>query len=93
MVNAVAEADVVISGLGLTKKQDPAILSDGARLVASASPRVVWLTSLGMGATEGALGSLNGALLRRILRHEWDAPSPCSTAGETLVVARPSSVL
>lgn len=73
VATAVAGADVIISGLGITKKQDPAVLSDGARLIASAESRVVWLTSLGMGATEGALGRLNGALLKRILRHEWAA--------------------
>ncbi|MFI5758483.1 NAD(P)-dependent oxidoreductase [Streptomyces sp. NPDC051569] len=70
---AVEGADVVVSGLGITKKQDPRVLIDGARLLASAAPRVVWLSSLGMGATEGALGRVNGALLKRILRHEWDA--------------------
>ncbi|NGO76317.1 SDR family oxidoreductase [Streptomyces sp. YC504] len=93
IANAVAGADVVISGLGITKKQDPAILSDGARLIASAGPRVIWLTSLGMGATEGALGALNGALLRRILRHEWDAKDVAGRAvriaGGTTVYAGP----
>ncbi|MGW6795223.1 NAD(P)-dependent oxidoreductase [Streptomyces chartreusis] len=73
VMTAVAGADVIISGLGITKKQDPSILTDGARLIASAASRVVWLTSLGMGSTEGALGRLNGALLKRILRHEWNA--------------------
>lgn len=70
---AVEGADVVVSALGITRTQDPAILVEGARQVVSVGPRVVWLTSLGMGATEGALGSLTGALLKRVLRHEWDA--------------------
>ncbi|WP_181770642.1 NAD(P)-dependent oxidoreductase [Amycolatopsis pittospori] len=70
---AVEGADVVLSGLGITKTQDPAILVDGAREIASAAPRVIWLTSLGMGATQGALGTLTGALLERVLRYEWDA--------------------
>ncbi|MFG2577000.1 NAD(P)-dependent oxidoreductase [Streptomyces sp. NPDC048481] len=70
---AVEGADVVLSGLGVTGKQDPAILVDGAREVASAGVRVIWLASLGMGGTEGALGAVGGALVRRVLRREWDA--------------------
>ncbi|MEV8372236.1 NAD(P)-binding oxidoreductase [Kribbella sp. NPDC056861] len=70
---AVEGADVVLSGLGITKKQDPAILIDGARQLAAAAPRVIWLSSLGMGATVGAFGPFTGALLHRVLHHEWDA--------------------
>jgi len=73
VTTAVKGADVVVSALGITRGQDPATLIEGARRTASAAPRVIWLTSLGTGATEGALGSLNGALLKRVLRHEWDA--------------------
>ncbi|GCD93153.1 NAD(P)-dependent oxidoreductase [Embleya hyalina] len=90
---AVEGADVVISALGITKKQDPAILVDGARQIASAASRVVWLTSLGMGATEGALGPVTGALLKPILRHEWDAKAVAGRtvreAGGTTVHAGP----
>ncbi|MFF4052754.1 NAD(P)-dependent oxidoreductase [Streptomyces chartreusis] len=89
VTTAIAGADVVISGLGITEKQDPTILSDGARLIASAAPRVVWLTSLGMGATEGALGRLNGALLKRILRHEWNAKD---VAGRAVRAAQGTTV-
>ncbi|MFF1956996.1 NAD(P)-dependent oxidoreductase [Streptomyces sp. NPDC058220] len=90
---AVEGADVLVSGLGITKKQDPRILVDGARLVASAVPRVVWLNSLGMGATEGALGRVNGALLKRVLRHEWEAKGVAGqvvrAAGGSVVYAGP----
>ncbi|MEV2211559.1 NAD(P)-binding oxidoreductase [Streptomyces sp. NPDC050997] len=90
---AVEGADVVVSGLGITKKQDSAILIEGAHQIASAAPRVIWLTSLGMGATEGALGAVNGALLKRILRHEWDAKDAAGRAvrdaGGTTVYAGP----
>ncbi|MCZ4119800.1 NAD(P)-dependent oxidoreductase [Streptomyces sp. H39-S7] len=90
---AIEGADVVVSALGITNKQDPAILTEGARQVVSAAPRVIWLTSLGMGATQGALGALNGALLRRILRHEWDAKEVAGRAvrdaGGTTVYAGP----
>ncbi|MCX2925590.1 NAD(P)-dependent oxidoreductase [Streptomyces sp. NEAU-W12] len=90
---AVEGADVVVSGLGVTRKQDPAILVEGARQVVSAAPRVIWLTSLGMGATAGALGAFNGALLRRVLRHEWDAKGVAGRvvrdAGGTTVHAGP----
>ncbi|WP_331769317.1 NAD(P)H-binding protein (plasmid) [Embleya sp. NBC_00888] len=51
---AIEGADVVISALGITKKQDPAILIDGARQIASAAPRVIWLTSLGSGPTDSS---------------------------------------
>lgn len=90
---AVEGADVVVSALGITREQDPAILVEGARQVVSAAPRVVWLTSLGMGATEGALGSVTGALLKRVLRHEWNAKEisgrTIRAAGGTTVHAGP----
>ncbi|WP_060905478.1 NAD(P)-dependent oxidoreductase [Streptomyces scabiei] len=90
---AVEGADVVVSALGITKKQDPAILIEGARQIVSAAPRVIWLTSLGMGATEGAFGTVTGALLKRILRHEWDAKDVSGRAvrdaGGTAVHAGP----
>jgi hypothetical protein len=90
---AVAGADVVVSGLGVTRRQDPSVLVDGARQIASAGPRVIWLTSLGMGATTGALGAVNGALLRRVLRHEWEAKGVAGRAvreaGGTTVHAGP----
>ncbi len=90
---AVEGSDVVVSGLGVTRKQDPAVLSEGARQLASAAPRVIWLTSLGMGATQGALGAFNGALLKRVLRHEWDAKDAADRAireaGGTTVHAGP----
>ncbi|MEU1039842.1 NAD(P)-binding oxidoreductase [Streptomyces sp. NPDC005551] len=90
---AVDGADVVVSALGITKKQDPAILVEGARQIVSAAPRVIWLTSLGLGATQGALGAFNGALLKRVLRHEWDAKDAAGRtvrdAGGTTVHAGP----
>ncbi|WP_328912650.1 MULTISPECIES: NAD(P)-dependent oxidoreductase [unclassified Streptomyces] len=90
---AVEGADVVVSGLGITKKQDPSVLVEGARLIASAAPRVIWLSSLGMGETQGALGRVNGALLKRLLRHEWDAKGVSGeavrAAGGTVVYAGP----
>ncbi|HET6857815.1 MAG TPA: NAD(P)-binding oxidoreductase [Streptomyces sp.] len=93
-VTAAAQgADVVVSALGITGKQDPATLIEGARQIVSAAPRVIWLTSLGMGATAGALGAFNGALLKRILRHEWDAKEVSGRAvrdaGGTTVYAGP----
>ncbi|WP_221359034.1 NAD(P)-dependent oxidoreductase [Streptomyces beigongshangae] len=90
---AVRGADVVVSGLGISKGQDPATLVEGARRLASATPRVIWLASLGMGATEGALGAFGGALLKRVLRHEWDAKKVSGdivrAAGGTTVHAGP----
>ncbi|MFJ1959061.1 NAD(P)-dependent oxidoreductase [Streptomyces microflavus] len=90
---AVEGADVVVSALGITRKQDPSILVEGAHQVVSAAPRVIWLTSLGMGSTEGALGSINGALLKRILRREWEAKGIADRAvreaGGTTIYAGP----
>ncbi|GAA1559723.1 NAD(P)-binding oxidoreductase [Kribbella lupini] len=90
---AVGDSDIVLSGLGIAKKQDPAVLIDGARQLAAAGPRVIWLTSLGMGATEGALGPLTGALLKQALRHEWSAKDLAGQAirdaGGTTVYAGP----
>ncbi|WP_086819651.1 NAD(P)-dependent oxidoreductase [Allokutzneria sp. NRRL B-24872] len=90
---AVEGVDVVLSGLGVTRKQEPAILVEGARELASAAPRVIWLTSLGMGSTEGALGAVTGALLKRLLRHEWAAKGVADRvlrdAGGTTVHAGP----
>jgi uncharacterized protein len=80
VATAVGGADVVLSGLGITKEQDPAILIDGARQLAAAAPRVIWLSSLGMGATVGAFGAFTGAVLHRVLRHEWDAKAVAGRA-------------
>lgn len=75
---AVADADVVLSALGVVKGQDPRILSNGAALVASSGRRVIWLGALGAGATTGALGPLNDALLRKLL-HDWQAKQEADT--------------
>ncbi|MFD3329909.1 hypothetical protein [Streptomyces sp. NPDC058701] len=46
-----------------------------------------------MGATEGAFGTFTGALLKRVLRHEWDAKEVSGrtvrAAGGTTVHAGP----
>ena len=93
VAEAVSGVEVVLSGLGVSKDQDPEILVEGAHQIVSAAARVIWLTSLGMGATEGALGAFNGALLKRILRHEWDAKAVSGSivrdAGGTTVHAGP----
>jgi len=93
VLTAIEGADVVVSALGLARNQDPRVLTDGAALVAGAGPRLVWLGSLGLGATRGALGPLNGALLKRMLRHEWEAKAVADRtvqdSGGTLVHAGP----
>jgi len=93
VLTAIEGADVVVSALGLARNQDPRVLTDGAALVAGAGPRLVWLGSLGLGATRGALGTLNGALLKRMLRHEWEAKAVADRtvqdSGGTLVHAGP----
>ncbi|KPI23285.1 hypothetical protein OV320_0800 [Actinobacteria bacterium OV320] len=93
LAEAVSGVEVVLSGLGINKEQDPEILVEGAHQIVSAASRVIWLTSLGMGATEGALGAFNGALLKRILRHEWSAKAVSGAvvrdAGGTTVHAGP----
>ncbi|MET7284073.1 NAD(P)-binding oxidoreductase [Kribbella sp. NPDC005582] len=87
---AVADADVVLSALGVVKGQDPRILSEGAALVASSGRRLIWLGALGAGATTGALGPVNNALLRKVL-HDWqakqDAEQSVLTTGGTVIAA------
>jgi len=87
---AVADADVVLSALGVAKSQNPRILSGGATILASSGRRVVWLGALGAGATTDALGPVNNALLRIVL-HDWqakqDAEATVLAAGGTVIAA------
>lgn len=90
ILTAVADADVVLSGLGVAKSQDPRILSEGAAILASTGRPVIWLGALGAGATAGALGPVNNALLRKVL-HDWqakqDAEQAVLAAGGTVIAA------
>jgi uncharacterized protein YbjT (DUF2867 family) len=43
---AIEGIDVLVSALGISKKQDPQILIDGTELAASSALRVIWLSPL-----------------------------------------------
>ncbi|TDD58433.1 NAD-dependent epimerase/dehydratase family protein [Kribbella antibiotica] len=90
VLDALAGVDVVLSGLGVAKGQDPQILSNGAELVVKSGKRVIWLGALAAGATAGALGPVNGWLLSKVL-DDWEAKAVADTAvlaaGGTVVAA------
>ncbi len=68
LASAVADSDVLLSGLGVGSSDPGDTLVRGAvSAVASAVPRIVWLGALGTGASRRVAGPLFGPLLALIL--------------------------
>ncbi|SNY53129.1 NAD(P)-dependent oxidoreductase [Paractinoplanes atraurantiacus] len=71
IVRAVEGADVLVSGLGMTKGDLPGVLTAGAKaVVASAVGRIVWLGAYGTGPSAAAAGALTRGLLGLVMRAE-----------------------
>ncbi|MBM7112692.1 NAD(P)-dependent oxidoreductase [Archangium primigenium] len=87
---AVRGADVLVSGLGLTKGDARGTLEAGARAVRDAGARrVVWLGALGTGDSRQAGGPLVSALLPLVLGAEL----PDKVRADDLVRAAGASVI
>jgi uncharacterized protein YbjT (DUF2867 family) len=73
--SAVAEAisgcDAVIGTLGVSRGDEPGVLTAGARSLIAANPgRVVWLGAFGTGASAERAGALTRAVLRLAMKGE-----------------------
>jgi hypothetical protein len=58
------DVDVVVSAIGISKGDKPGALVAGARALAAADVRTVWLGALGSGASTGAGGAIYQAVMR-----------------------------
>lgn len=71
IARAAEGAEVLLSGLGVTRDSPPGTLAAGARAaVGSGVARVVWLGAYGTGRSAPAAGALTRAVLRLALRSE-----------------------
>jgi uncharacterized protein YbjT (DUF2867 family) len=62
---ALRDREVIVSGLGVAKGDQPGVLAAGARAVAAAGPgRIVWLGAFGTGPSAAAAGALTRTLLK-----------------------------
>ncbi|GAA3216112.1 NAD(P)-dependent oxidoreductase [Dactylosporangium siamense] len=68
---AVAECDVLLSGLGAVKGSAPGTLTAGAQAaVAAGVDRIIWLGALGTGPSAAPAGALTRTMLRLLMRSE-----------------------
>ncbi|MFJ2953495.1 NAD(P)-dependent oxidoreductase [Streptomyces sp. NPDC087270] len=61
---ALDDVDVVVSAVGISKGDGPGALAAGARRLAEARVRTVWLGALGTGPSKGAGGLIYSAVMR-----------------------------
>lgn len=86
---ALEGVDAVVSGLGIRKGDPAGTLTAGAQaLVAAHPPRMVWLGSLGAGASTGKAGVVYGLIMRVVagseLSDKRQADDVAIEAGATL---------
>lgn len=75
---------IVLSGLGVARREQADVLLAGARAVVAARPgRIVWLGAFGTGPSAQTAGPVTRALLRLVLGREL----PDKVAADTLVLA------
>jgi uncharacterized protein len=96
IARALAGADTVLSGLGISAGDRPGVLAAGARAVLAARPaHVIWLGAFGTGASAAAAGPLTRTLLRTFMRSELGdkvaADSAVLAGGGTVFHAGPMS--
>ncbi|MEV5710623.1 NAD(P)H-binding protein [Actinoallomurus sp. NPDC052274] len=64
------DVDVAVSAIGISKGDRPGALVAGARVLAAARVRTVWLGALGSGASKGAGGLIYSAVMRMFVGAE-----------------------
>ncbi|MBO1330703.1 NAD(P)-dependent oxidoreductase [Streptomyces sp. VRA16 Mangrove soil] len=62
--------DATVSAIGISKGDGPGALVAGARLLAAAGVRTVWLGALGTGVSTGAGGRLYQAIMQKVVGKE-----------------------
>lgn len=84
IADALRGSTIVLSGLGVARREQADVLLAGARAVVAARPsRIVWLGAFGTGPSAQTAGPVTRALLRVILGREL----PDKVAADTLVLA------
>jgi hypothetical protein len=70
---ALKGARIVLSGLGISGKEAPGVLTAGARAAVEAEPDfVVWLAAFGTGASAPYAGAVTRGLLKTFMKKEMD---------------------
>ena len=83
-------SDVVLSGLGVARREQPDLLLVGARAIIAARPsRLVWLGAFGTGPSAGVAGATTRSFLRLVLGSEL----PVKVAADALVLAAGGTVI
>ncbi len=71
ITRALTDVDVLVSGLGVAKKEKAGVLTTGAQGVVAAAPiRIVWLGAFGTGGSAGVAGGLFAAMIKVFLRSQ-----------------------
>ncbi|MFI1521718.1 NAD(P)-dependent oxidoreductase [Kitasatospora cineracea] len=83
-----ADVDVLVSALGISKGDGPGTLLAGARLVAGLPVRTLWLGALGSGASTGAGGWIYHGVLKLFVGKELAEKG----AADTIVLAGGATV-
>jgi NAD(P)-dependent dehydrogenase (short-subunit alcohol dehydrogenase family) len=96
IARALKDAQVVLSGLGITGKETPGALTAGARAAVEAEPAfIVWLAAFGTGDSAARAGALARGLLKTFMGNELDdrttADVTVRRAGGTVMHAGPLS--
>ncbi|MFG1645829.1 NAD(P)-dependent oxidoreductase [Amycolatopsis sp. NPDC049252] len=77
---ALKGAQVVVSGLGITGKEAPGVLTAGARAAVDAGPDfVVWLAAFGTGGSAPYAGALTRGLLKTFMKNEMEDRTTADT--------------
>jgi len=83
-----SDVDAIVSAMGIRKGEGPGPLSAGARILAEAGPRVVWLGALGTGTSTNAGGHLYQMIMKMVVGDELtervDADQTVLRAGGTV---------
>lgn len=70
---ALTSARIILSGLGISGKEPPGVLTAGARAaVGSGADRVIWLAAFGTGDSAPSAGALTRGLLNTFMKKEME---------------------
>lgn len=73
ITRALKDSRVILSGLGITGKEAPGVLTAGARAaVESGADHVIWLAAFGTGDSAQRAGALTRGLLNTFMKKEMD---------------------
>jgi hypothetical protein len=73
LLHAIGERRIILSGLGISSRQEVCVLHAGAQTIIQTKPeRIIWLGAIGTGAPAGRASWLTRSILRLVLGCEID---------------------